>query len=105
MERWRVVRRFRMAFRPARAACARSAPATRSEEHTSELQHLGISYAVFCLKKKMSRPQGVSTSPGVEIAAKCWQENLLVLLLYTALTVAMNYPAVQFFPAKDMRGP
>src|SRR5205814_10470609 len=24
----------------------------RSEEHTSELQHLGISYAVFCLKKK-----------------------------------------------------
>src|SRR5437899_4331028 len=24
----------------------------RSEEHTSELRHLGISYAVFCLKKK-----------------------------------------------------
>ena len=25
---------------------------TRSEEHTSELQsHIGISYAVFCLKK------------------------------------------------------
>src|SRR5437899_4853196 len=24
----------------------------RSEEHTSELQSLGISYAVFCLKKK-----------------------------------------------------
>src|SRR5438045_7435645 len=24
----------------------------RSEEHTSELSHLGISYAVFCLKKK-----------------------------------------------------
>src|ERR1035441_10922054 len=23
----------------------------RSEEHTSELQYLGISYAVFCLKK------------------------------------------------------
>src|SRR5262245_64281066 len=23
----------------------------RSEEHTSELHHLGISYAVFCLKK------------------------------------------------------
>src|SRR5205814_5544109 len=23
----------------------------RSEEHTSELRHLGISYAVFCLKK------------------------------------------------------
>src|SRR5439155_23305180 len=24
----------------------------RSEEHTSELQHVSISYAVFCLKKK-----------------------------------------------------
>src|SRR5436305_11844333 len=24
----------------------------RSEEHTSELQHVKISYAVFCLKKK-----------------------------------------------------
>src|SRR3546814_10435731 len=30
-------------------------PATRSEEHTSELQSLmRISYAVFCLKKKTS---------------------------------------------------
>src|SRR3546814_6693202 len=30
-----------------------SAPATRSEEHTSELQSLmRISYAVFCLKKQ-----------------------------------------------------
>src|SRR5213080_907018 len=29
------------------------APTIRSEEHTSELQsHSGISYAVFCLKKK-----------------------------------------------------
>src|SRR2546426_8242695 len=26
--------------------------AARSEEHTSELHHLVISYAVFCLKKK-----------------------------------------------------
>src|SRR5688500_20108710 len=25
---------------------------TRSEEHTSELQYVAISYAVFCLKKK-----------------------------------------------------
>src|SRR3546814_2168652 len=32
-----------------------SAPAARSEEHTSELQSLmRISYAVFCLKKKKS---------------------------------------------------
>src|SRR3712207_8298386 len=26
----------------------------RSEEHTSELSHANISYAVFCLKKKIS---------------------------------------------------
>src|SRR5258705_5902053 len=32
-------------------ACARGRR-SRSEEHTSELSHLGISYAVFCLKKK-----------------------------------------------------
>src|SRR2546428_10151968 len=29
--------------------------ADRSEEHTSELQSLVISYAVFCLKKKKKR--------------------------------------------------
>src|SRR5699024_12362602 len=31
---------------------ARSHPDRRSEEHTSELRHVSISYAVFCLKKK-----------------------------------------------------
>src|SRR5213080_2725502 len=37
------------------AAGAREHP--RSEEHTSELQsHSGISYAVFCLKKKNVKP-------------------------------------------------
>src|ERR1022692_548297 len=30
-----------------------SGPLCRSEEHTSELHHLVISYAVFCLKKKI----------------------------------------------------
>src|SRR5256885_3283003 len=29
--------------------------AGRSEEHTSELRHLVISYAVFCLKKKKKK--------------------------------------------------
>src|SRR3546814_2458754 len=38
---------------PATARFSRSGSATRSEEHTSELQSLmRISYAVFCLKKK-----------------------------------------------------
>ena len=31
--------------------------AGRSEEHTSELSHITISYAVFCLKKKKIRKQ------------------------------------------------
>src|SRR6187397_3737031 len=40
---------------PAPTNTARS-PATRSEEHTSELQSLyTISYAVFCLKKKKKK--------------------------------------------------
>src|SRR5579863_10772458 len=32
--------------------CRSSPPRRRSEEHTSELHHPSISYAVFCLKKK-----------------------------------------------------
>src|SRR3546814_8563655 len=36
---------------------SRLRPVERSEEHTSELQSLmRISYAVFCLKKKNTRP-------------------------------------------------
>src|SRR5471030_3535944 len=31
----------------------------RSEEHTSELHHLGISYAVFCLKKKKEKHKDI----------------------------------------------
>src|SRR5438045_6998686 len=34
----------------------RSQRIKRSEEHTSESSHLGISYAVFCLKKKKTLP-------------------------------------------------
>src|ERR1035441_7075054 len=41
-----------MAAEGALKCLARIAPrSSRSEEHTSELRHLGISYAVFCLKK------------------------------------------------------
>src|SRR3546814_3087717 len=36
----------------------------RSEEHTSELQSLmRISYAVFCLKKKIIRKKTIKTKP------------------------------------------
>src|SRR3546814_20752204 len=43
-------------FRPSGSESRRQPPGTRrSEEHTSELQSLmRISYAVFCLKKKMT---------------------------------------------------
>src|SRR3546814_7645952 len=38
--------------------CAAMRAGRRSEEHTSELQSLmRISYAVFCLKKKKTKPQ------------------------------------------------
>src|SRR5450755_1808585 len=33
----------------------------RSEEHTSELQHPSISYAVFCLKKKKKKKKQKNT--------------------------------------------
>src|SRR5690349_23938165 len=33
---------------------------TRSEEHTSELSHVEISYAVFCLKKKKKKKEPYS---------------------------------------------
>src|SRR3546814_4800918 len=51
---------------PTRAVWAEIAwgllPAPRSEEHTSELQSLmRISYAVFCLKKKLHRTQSTET--------------------------------------------
>src|SRR2546428_9129322 len=45
--------------------------ARRSEEHTSELQHSQISYAVFCLKKKM---QNFSDIPG-EFVAKLEEDT------------------------------
>src|SRR5437016_8527658 len=39
----------------------RPADARRSEEHTSELQSLTISYAVFCLKKKKKTKNNITT--------------------------------------------
>src|SRR6266567_6325249 len=51
--RYRPGRRHRRAPRPARKrTCPPTRAAARSEEHTSELSHSQISYAVFCLKKK-----------------------------------------------------
>src|SRR3546814_9180208 len=41
---------------------------SRSEEHTSELQSLmRISYAVFCLKKKIEHPTNLSQRPHMKV--------------------------------------
>src|SRR5689334_24584878 len=37
------------------SSAGRHCDAARSEEHTSELHHSSISYAVFCLKKKKKK--------------------------------------------------
>src|SRR3546814_8469837 len=56
-----------LAYRPAQqrylASRTRRTTASRSEEHTSELQSLmRISYAVFCLKKKKKHKRTSHTS-------------------------------------------
>src|SRR3546814_6615834 len=55
---WVPVGLFAQALRGGCAAAA--SPAARSEEHTSELQSLmRISYAVFCLKKKIKKEHNI----------------------------------------------
>src|SRR3546814_9502245 len=50
------------AEKPGAKTAGRTAPAKRSEEHTSELQSLmRISYAVFCLKKKKKNHKHTDT--------------------------------------------
>src|SRR3546814_10515341 len=50
--------------------------ATRSEEHTSELQSLmRISYAVLCLKKKTTAPTITITTQQTHRKSKCTQNN------------------------------
>src|SRR3546814_8823475 len=50
---WRRKILYRVLYRDFRGFSGRFFSASRSEEHTSELQSLmRISYAVFCLKKK-----------------------------------------------------
>src|SRR5690349_23753012 len=53
----------------------------RSEEHTSELSHVEISYAVFCLKKKMRRfIYPVAVYPTAPVNRHLDQESLLCRL-------------------------
>src|SRR3546814_9555630 len=51
---WSFMKQYKKAYPLYNFAMVSMLPKTRSEEHTSELQSLmRISYAVFCLKKKM----------------------------------------------------
>lgn len=53
----------------------------------------------------MSRPRAFPSRRTVRAGLTCWYENLLVLLLYTGLTVALTYPAVLFLRSKVLGGP
>src|SRR3989475_2402604 len=69
---------WRWAYNPSHvpyAGCALALRGERSEEHTSELSHSQISYAVFCLKKKKSSRSEEHTS---ELQS---QSNLVCRLL------------------------
>src|SRR5437899_10261916 len=50
---------FRSHPRIGESHAEKTAAPQRSEEHTSEPSHLGISYAVFCLKKKKKKTHGL----------------------------------------------
>src|SRR5256885_7653382 len=54
---------LRETAQPVHLAPAPPTRMSRSEEHTSELHHLVISYAVFCLKKKKTITCGKHKPP------------------------------------------
>src|SRR3546814_1134131 len=65
-------------------SCARTRPPRRSEEHTSELQSLmRISYAVFCLKKKINNRLNLLT----HIKHTKKSETLFTLWLYSEFDI------------------
>src|SRR2546430_8286707 len=49
----------------------------RSEEHTSELSHSQISYAVFCLKKKKHQKNKLVAQPPLANATEACMTKLL----------------------------
>src|SRR5262245_46991284 len=53
----------------------------------------------------MSSLRSFSFSHRARVGLKRWHENLLVFLLYAALTVAMTYPAFLFLRTKVLGGP
>src|ERR1035441_8896008 len=54
----------------------------RSEEHTSELQHLGISYAVFCLNKNLAE-----FCDGLGVPSQRFAEGLIAAGLLVGLQI------------------
>src|SRR5439155_7189555 len=51
---WALIRSCRIISALSKSSGRGGQPGMRSEEHTSELHHVAISYAVFCLKKKIN---------------------------------------------------
>src|SRR5438477_2515779 len=49
----------------------------RSEEHTSELQYMSISYAVFCLKKKKKKTSFADEIAVFHIELRAQEDNRL----------------------------
>src|SRR3546814_1457691 len=67
---------------PTRSNSIWAASSRRSEEHTSELQSLmRISYAVFCLDKKLHMTNARSVTPAAEHALMITSTYALVHLL------------------------
>src|SRR5438034_3092048 len=58
-----------------RAHTTRSIIDARSEEHTSELSHTVISYAVFCLKKKKTQKSRFDIRPDPNAHARYSQNT------------------------------
>src|SRR3546814_9749155 len=76
--------------RPGRAArCAnRQGAADRSEEHTSELQSLmRISYAVFCLKKKIKLKKNKKILSYIHYHTPNTSTQIIIRLPITSITI------------------
>src|SRR5260221_4301938 len=57
---------------------------SRSEEHTSELSHTVISYAVFCLKKKKSKHRDIRSR------STTGSSHIIALYVFRLLTMSIE---------------
>src|SRR6202162_4211782 len=74
----------------------------RSEEHTSELSHHDISYAVFCLKKKATAQRRQRKSDGAAIEKNQPREIHTVQCLGSFLLMKRHPPRSTLFPTETL---